>query len=335
MSHERRAAENAARAGDVSLSEKLSEFLNAAFQTTLKRIQNANGMSASEVLQAGAALERVMGEARAHIDETRSALAEAAGTDGRGGVSELARRQSDVTRAFISDCQRLIAEQERMAKQSELGCTKIVRLGGVIDGIAAQAKLLALNARIEAARLGSQGAALSVIASEMVRFSKEVGVANGAISELTESLARDLPRVAEHAGKLRVTTEEFSERCNSELDFISEAGGALERVLQSAISAGDERAQRIVSHTYAALSHLQFQDTCAQHLLSIGAVLEQVVERVPAAVEANRPELLAGSALEAVNKNLSLNAGDVTLFTKAEPNQASGDLDQAGGLVLF
>jgi hypothetical protein len=301
-------------ASDQGLHRVLVDFLNTASRTTLERIQNVNGMTSREVLEAGAALEHVMGEARAHVEQARRALSEAAGGEGRDGLRELARRQAEAMRAYLGDSQRLIAEQETLAKQTQVGSAKIAQLATIIEGIATQAKLLALNARIEAARLGARGEALSVIASEMVRFSKEVGAANGAISELAESISRDLPRVAQHASKLRESTERFSGRINGE---------------------GDQAAERIVSHAYAALSHLQFQDACAQHLLSIDAVFREILTRVPAAVGERRPDLLAGGALEAVNQNLSLNAGDVTIFRKTEGAEPSGDIDQSGGLVLF
>jgi len=318
-----------------ALNQVLVDFLQTASKTTLERIQNVNGMTSREVLEAGASLECVMTEARSHVEKAKVALSRAAGGDGRDGLRELAQRQSEAMRAYLGDSQRLIAEQETMAKQSQAGSAKIAQLATIIEGIASQARLLALNARIEAARLGTRGEALSVIASEMVRFSKEVGAANGAITELAESMCRDLPRVAEHASKLRESTEEFSGRINGELDEIRDAGDALEHVLQSAMADGDDAAQKIVSHAYAALSHLQFQDACAQHLLSIDSVFREILTRVPTAVTEKRPDLLSGGALEAVNTNLSLNAGDVTIFRKSEGTEPSGDMDQSGGLVLF
>jgi methyl-accepting chemotaxis protein len=318
-----------------ALSERLSEFLGVASQTTLERISHVNSMTGREVLNAGEAIERVVGEAQAHVHETREALGEAAGTDGRAGVPELAVRQSEAIQEFLGTSQRLIAEQEVMAKHSERGCAKIAQLGAVIEGIAVQAKLLALNARIEATRLGAQGAALAVIASEMVRFSKEVGSANAAIAELAGALSHDLPRVTEHAEQLRTTTERFSARIGSELEEIREGGAALEKKLADAIQAGDERAQRIVHHAHAALSHLQFQDTCAQHLLSLEVILNEVVKRVPEAVRENRPEVLTSAVLRTANRNLDRHAGEVSIFNGQAQSEDSSNLNTGGELILF
>lgn len=319
-----------------ALSERLGEFLSVASQTTLERISHVNSMTGREVLNAGEAIERVVGEAQAHVHETREALGEAAGTDGRAGVPELAVRQSEAIQEFLGTSQRLIAEQEVMAKHSERGCAKIAQLGTVIEGIAVQAKLLALNARIEATRLGAQGAALAVIASEMVRFSKEVGSANAAIAELASALSHDLPRVAEHAEQLRTTTERFSARIGSELEDIRVGGAALEKRLEDAIRAGDERAQRIVQHAHAALSHLQFQDTCAQHLLSLEVVLNEVVTRVPQAVRENRAEVLTASVLRTANRNLDRHAGEVSIFNdQAGQSEDPSNLNTGGELILF
>jgi methyl-accepting chemotaxis protein len=318
-----------------ALSERLGEFLGVASQTTLERISHVNSMTGREVLNAGEAIERVVGEAQAHVQETRQALGEAAGTDGQAGVPELAVRQSEAIQEFLGTSQRLIAEQELMAKHSERGCAKIAQLGAVIEGIAVQAKLLALNARIEATRLGAQGAALAVIASEMVRFSKEVGSANAAIAELASALSHDLPRVTEHAEQLRNTTERFSARIGSELEEIRVGGAALEKKLEDAIRSGDERAQRIVQHAHAALSHLQFQDTCAQHLLSLEVVLNEVVTRVPQAVRENRPEVLTSSVLRTANRNLDRHAGEVSIFNDQAQTEDASNLNTGGELILF
>lgn len=317
------------------MGARLSDFLAAASQTTMERVSHVNEMTSREVLCAGEAIELVVREAQAHITETRTALGQAAGTDGRAGVPELAARQSEAIRDFLSTSHRLIADQEAMAKQSESGCAKIAQLGVVIESISAQAKLLALNARIEATRLGAQGAALSVIASEMVRFSKEVAVANAAISELASALSHDLPRVTEHAQKLRSTTERFSARVGSELEEIRVGGAELERLLEDAIQAGDERAQRIVQHASEALSHLQFQDTCAQHLLSVEVVLDQARECMGKAVTENRPDLLSGESLASVNNNLARHAGQVSVFSGPSSSDAGSDLSAGGDLIMF
>ncbi|MEY4548913.1 MAG: hypothetical protein RL685_5108 [Pseudomonadota bacterium] len=321
--------------GVNALSERLGEFLGVASQTTLERISHVNAMTGREVLNAGEAIERVVAEAQAHVHETREALGEAAGTDGRAGVPELAVRQSEAIQEFLGTSQRLIAEQEVMAKHSERGCAKIAQLGSVIEGIAVQAKLLALNARIEATRLGAQGAALAVIASEMVRFSKEVGSANAAIAELASALSHDLPRVTEHAEQLRTTTERFSARIGSELEEIRVGGAVLEKTLAEAIQSGDQRAQRIVQHAHAALSHLQFQDTCAQHLLSLEVVLNEVVTRVPQAVRENRPDVLTSTVLRSVNRNLDRHAGEVSIFNDQAQSEDSSNLTTGGELILF
>ena len=83
-------------AADSALKNVLADFLRTACETTLERIQNVNGMTAREVLEAGASLERVMGEARAHVDKSRAALSKAAGGEGRDGLRELARRQRNI-----------------------------------------------------------------------------------------------------------------------------------------------------------------------------------------------------------------------------------------------
>ena len=105
--------------------------------------------------------------------------------------------------------------------------------------------------------------------------------------------------------------------------------------LASAYQAGDERAQRIVQHAHAALSHLQFQDTCAQHLLSLEVVLNEVVTRVPQAVRENRPEVLSSSVLRMSNRNLDRHAGEVSVFNDQAQSEEPANLNTGGELILF
>ena len=68
--------------------------------------------------------------------------------------------------------QELIYIMKKMSASSE----KVEKIMEIIDEIAKQTKLLALNASIEAARVGEQGRGFGVVASEISNLAEQIAV---------------------------------------------------------------------------------------------------------------------------------------------------------------
>ncbi len=71
---------------------------------------------------------------------------------------------------------------------------------GLIDSITRQTHLLSLNARIEAARAGTGGAAFAVVASEMGNVASEIGTVS---QQLKQAIAANVSVMDEMVGKFR------------------------------------------------------------------------------------------------------------------------------------
>jgi phage shock protein A len=315
------------------LAEKAFALLESGRSDVLTRITGVNTLTERETLAAGAALKAIVSESQTQVNEMRATLEQLGGSDGRVGVPQLAARQSSAVRAYLQRMKDIIEVHDRTVQTSHQSTERIAEIGRSVAKLAFQARLLSLNAAIEAARLGGTGNAFSVIAEEMTRLSNETDGANRRISDLADELLKCLPEVAAQTTEIRQTSAAFSEHMATELSELERTNGAFENRVRDALSLGDERIARVVAHSYEALSHLAFQDACAQRLLSVDAVLT----KVGTALEQQLLDPTSDGAIsdfEDVQRNAQHHAGDVVAFHGSGGGEAGG-ATEAGEVLLF
>lgn len=103
----------------------------------------------------------------------------------------------------------------------------------VIDDIAEQTNLLALNAAIEAARAGEHGKGFAVVADEVRKLAERSGKATKEIAVLITGIQRDTSASVE---AMQVGTQEVEKGVN----VVTEAGDALEEILNIVQKNGTE-----------------------------------------------------------------------------------------------
>jgi methyl-accepting chemotaxis protein len=241
-----------------SLNELLMQVNSAVEQVSSGSGQIA---MASQSLSQGAA------EQASSLEEISSSLNEINGQSNRNAESAteanaVAKKAADSSIGGNERMQNLLAAMERINGSSD----EIAKVVKVIDDIAFQINLLALNANVEAARAGKYGKGFAVVADEVrnlaVRSASAVKETTTMVEEVTKSIedgtaiaqqtAQQLEeittgstRVAEYLGEIALASSEQAqgvEQINSGLEQVDQVTQSNTASAEESASAGEELA---------------------------------------------------------------------------------------------
>ena len=300
-----------------SLARRLAAE-TAEFRTLLMhRINDVNATTMREVMDAASSVAAVVDGATAHVKRVKEMVASLDGGGG-GGVAAAVARQGEVLKRFFEAVTRDIARQEVASDRAQQNLKRIAKASSDTAHLASAARLLALNARIEAARVGGHGNCFSTIAGEMQHLAEQITQANEFIDSLATRLSQDLPEVAASARALRASSEELSNDLASATAEVEDETAAMRHVIRQLLEQSDQEMSVLIHSSHQALSHLQFQDVIAQGLLRLEPVLHdlQIQQLTDLGLESLISELPAAQHREIggdkpVDQD---NAGEVLLF---------------------
>lgn len=155
------------------------------------------------------------------------------------GVNDSAVRGGDIVVSSIHGMESVSSRiQESASRIQNLGqrSKDIGDIIGVIEDIAEQTNLLALNAAIEAARAGEQGRGFAVVADEVRKLAERTGKATKEIATVIESV-----QAGTHEAVLSM--EAGTEEAHSGMVLAREAGSRLTEIVQ-----GVQRVVDMIQH---------------------------------------------------------------------------------------
>lgn len=171
---------------------------------------------------------RVVAGMKESLDRTMGVLKVVAASSGR--TAESAARGAELAKRVVASMQRVENATDNVAvKIRELGAhsQEIEQILEVIEGIAGQTNLLALNAAIEAARAGEHGRGFAVVADEVRKLAERS-------STETKSIAELIGRVKEAIAKSVDAIESGSKDVEESTALTEEAGKALSQISSDA-----------------------------------------------------------------------------------------------------
>ncbi|MGB9912726.1 MAG: methyl-accepting chemotaxis protein, partial [Candidatus Kapaibacteriota bacterium] len=227
--------------------QKLKDNLNLmadSISSLLLQISGSADVTASAAAEISAIAETLAASAAensAQVDEIATAIEEMSRTISENAMgathaAEVAEKNKQIAIEGGDAVQLTVNKMSEIASVVRASADKIERLGesskqigeiiSVIDEIADQTNLLALNAAIEAARAGEQGRGFAVVADEVRKLAERTTEATKQIANMIKGIQRE---TEEAVRAMKQGTEEV----NSGILLADKAGNALKQILQS------------------------------------------------------------------------------------------------------
>ncbi|MAX87459.1 MULTISPECIES: methyl-accepting chemotaxis protein [Thalassolituus] len=205
------------------------------------------------------------------------------------------KKIADEARDAIQSLSKDITNTSAAAQQLQKDSESIAEILGVINGIAEQTNLLALNAAIEAARAGEQGRGFAVVADEVRTLASRT-------QESTESIRSTLEQFRSGTTQVVDTVERSQAQSTFGIEKTTESAAILDRISEVMLSINDVNTQVAT----AAEQQSQVAAEISQNIHKINGLTQQCSE------EASKAEH-EGNVLSGLSKELAQKISRFTL----------------------
>ena len=249
---------------DVSQASR--EVSSAATQIAASSEEMASGMKeqSSQVTQVSAAIEELSQSVVEVAQKSANAADHAtqAGSTAKEGnqvISQTIQGMQNITQAVNAGTESV----KELGKRGE----QIGQIIQVINDIADQTNLLALNAAIEAARAGEHGRGFAVVADEVRKLADRT-------TKATEEIANSIKAIQAETAQAVSRMDVGSQQVTQGVEFATQAGTSLQKI----VSASTEVIDMIRSIAAAAEQQSAASEEISRTIQSISSVTQQTTE---------------------------------------------------------
>jgi methyl-accepting chemotaxis protein len=208
----------------IQVSEASAAVASASTQISSSTEELAAGAQeqssqATEVAGAVEEMTKTIMENSQNAGDTANTAKKAKETAEAGG--DVVRRTVEGMRGIASVVNKSAETVKALGKSSD----QIGEIIGVIDDIADQTNLLALNAAIEAARAGEQGRGFAVVADEVRKLAERTTKATKEIASMIKQIQADTKEAV-------VSMEEGTKKVGAGIELADKAGESLQEIVQ-------------------------------------------------------------------------------------------------------
>ncbi len=219
------------------------QVVSAATEVASSAEQMSRGSKdqTDQVTQISTAVEEMtvtIVESSKNATEANTAASQAGETAGDGAqiVSETIQGMQEIAN--------VVRESGESVRKLAESANQIGEIVGVIDDIADQTNLLALNAAIEAARAGEQGRGFAVVADEVRKLAERTGKATGEITEMIKGIQTETNEAVQSMEKGVKEVDngrELTDKAGSSLNEIVTMSGQVVDMIQQIATASEEQ----------------------------------------------------------------------------------------------